>query len=653
MNINKKILVFIIAFSITIPVIAQKATLKRANKLFDHLAYYEAIPLYKRVLKTKSANSVALHKIAECYRKLNDNINAEIYFSKVVKLSDVTPIENYYYGMALIENGKNDEAKKWINEYKTLMPSDERSENKLSGIEKMNFFIQDSSNYTISECNFVNSDHSDFGPIYFDKGILFSSNRYTLDKMGNIHGWTGKDFYRVFYFDNVNNPIPIKFSNSFKYRFNDGPISFDKKNKLLYVTRNEFENGKVIKASDDQVKLHIYAYKYNDRKNEWSDEIAFEYNNSEYNMAHPAVSPDGNYLIFSSDIPGGFGGMDLYLCKKEDNNWGQPINMGSSVNTKGDEVFPSLNKENLLIFSSNGLEGMGGLDLYYTSISNDKPGEIKHYGYPVNSQFDDFGMVLNDNSSSAFFSSNRKGGKGDDDIYELIIHNVKPASQIVNLTFTGAVKNKKTLELLDNVKTVITDEKGLINTGSIIINGFFSFKVETKFKDTISLKIMLEKDGYLGGEYKCSFIVDSNKAEINKSFELLMAQLFESNRKGKDIKMKVGESFRLNDIYFAYGSYELTDVSKIILNGFFDFLKAHPTMKVSINGHTDNISGAEFNQTLSENRAKSVYNYLVNKGVDASRLSYKGYGLTKPIASNKTEEGRAKNRRTEFVIIKM
>jgi len=108
MNINKKILVFIIAFSITIPVIAQKATLKRANKLFDHLAYYEAIPLYKRVLKTKSANSVALHKIAECYRKLNDNINAEIYFSKVVKLSDVTPIENYYYGMALIENGKND-----------------------------------------------------------------------------------------------------------------------------------------------------------------------------------------------------------------------------------------------------------------------------------------------------------------------------------------------------------------------------------------------------------------------------------------------------------------------------------------------------------------------------------------------------------------
>ncbi|MFH0867124.1 MAG: OmpA family protein [Bacteroidota bacterium] len=663
MNHYKKIFVLLIAFALTIPVFAQKATLKKANELFEKLAYYEAVPYYLRVLQIDSADSEALHKIAESYRRLNDYQNTEKYFSKVVMLQDVTPIEKYYYGLSLMENNKYNEAKKWISFYQKLVPADERGENKLTGIEKLNYFLQDSTSYTISNYFHANGDHSDFGPIYYNKGILFSSNRYLLDEMGNKHSWTGKDFYKVFYFDSTNMPKPVKFSSSVQTRFNDGPVSFDIKNNLLYVTRNQVEDGKAVKASDDQIKLQIYAYKYDDAKKEWSDEIIFSNNNKDYNVAHPSVTPDGSTLIFSSDIPGGYGGMDLYLCKKEDEIWGAPVNLGITINTKGNEVFPFVNADNLLIFSSNGLEGLGGLDIYYTFLKDGKVTTIEHFGYPVNSQLDDFSMVLNDDYTNAFFSSNRIGGKGDDDIYNLIIFKkLKPENPVFNLALNGIVKDKKTLELLNNVKVVITDEKAITYTGFSLPTGTFKVPVKVRLNDTIILTLMLEKKGYLREELKYTYLViDSNNVDLNKSLELLMTPLeavIATDLIGEDLM----KNFIINPIYFDFDKYNIRADAASELDKIVAIMNEYPKMVIDIASHTDCRGSYDYNIALSDNRCKSTIEYIVAKGISKDRLTGKGYGETKLVNDCACEGGQASsctpamhqlNRRSEFIVVKM
>lgn len=230
----------------------------------------------------------------------------------------------------------------------------------------------------------------------------------------------------------------------------------NKKDELLYITRNDILGRRAIKSSTDQIKLQIYLYKYEEKNNEWSSEIPFNNNNKEYNVAHAAISPNGDIMVFSSDMPGGYGKMDLYICKKEGDKWGIPVNLGAKINTQEHEVFPSLNSDNLLIFSSFGFNGMGGLDLYYTYLSNSEPEYVKHFPYPVNSIFDDFGMILSEDSKNALLASNRDEGNGNDDIYKLTIKNTLipeslfiPIKKTFKLHFTGLARDKKTLVPLE------------------------------------------------------------------------------------------------------------------------------------------------------------------------------------------------------------
>jgi outer membrane protein OmpA-like peptidoglycan-associated protein/tetratricopeptide (TPR) repeat protein len=663
-----KILLLLFTLACTIPVTAQRTTLNRANKFFGKLSYYRAVPLYLRVLQIDSTNTVALHNVAECYRKMNDYKNKETYYAKVVKLPDVTPLDQYNYGMALMENDKMTEGQKWIGLYAKSLPTTEPVETKLTESDKLKYFWHDSStaSYTVRNFSQVNGDHSDFGPIYFGKGILFSSNHYILDSRSNNHAWTGKDFYKIFYFDSLlNGQKPLKFSASVQSRLNDGPLSYDKKEKLLYVTRNNVQAGKEIRSKDDLTKLQIYSYKYDEANQEWSNEIAFDNNNKDYNMAHPAVSPDGTYMIFSSDMPGGYGGMDLYICKKRADRWGIPINLGPKVNTKFEEVFPFVNADNLLIYSSNGMGGLGGLDFYYTYLSDVKPGIVEHFGAPVNSMSDDFSMVLTDDSKKALFSSNRAGGLGDDDIYILTIQKKikpvipKPPKLIFDLSLKGLVRDKKTLAALDSVKVIIRDERALTYKGLTKPQGTFMILTkQVKVNDTIHWTIILEKRGYLREELPFTYVVKDSIVDLNKFFDLLMTPLeavVAQDLIGKDLMKK----FIINPIYFDFDKYNIRPDAAIELDKIVKILKQYPSMFIDLTSHTDCIGTELYNMKLSDNRAKSTVAYLVAKGISKKRFTAKGYGESRhvnecrcegDVISTCTPEMHQLNRRTEFIV---
>lgn len=415
---------------------------------------------------------------------------------------------------------------------------------------------------------------------------------------------------------------------------NEGGATLTVNNKYLFYT--------VCKLLKDNYYLNCDICTSTNENGTWSDitSVSSKVNGDKTWESQPSVSNDGKDLYFISDRKGGYGGYDIYVTHKLDSGWSVPENLGSNINSAGNEKSPFIHTDNqTLYFSSTGWPGVGGYDIFYSRKDiNGKFSKPTNIGYPINSESDDVGFFVSTDGHYGYFASNdttRFKGPGGWDVYSFELYqDARPDTVLfVKGNVKDEVKDSPTTATVElkNVKTrQVTEVEVDSVTGKYVI--------ATVFKNDYMLTV--KKDDYA---YTSKYISKEDTAVADHPTDVKV-----------DFEVKpieVGEAYRLNDIYFAYGSYDLTDMSKLIIDGFIDFLNDHPTMKVSIHGHTDNISGADFNMTLSENRAKTVYEYMVANGIDASRLSYKGYGLTQPIASNDTEEGRAKNRRTEFVII--
>lgn len=371
----------------------------------------------------------------------------------------------------------------------------------------------------------------------------------------------------------------------------------------------------------------------------WSDIIPIDaVNTSDHWESQPSISSDGKTLYFISDRPGGIGGYDIYTSTRDESgSWSAPQNMGKIVNSKGNEKSPFIHTDSqTLYFSSEGRPGMGGYDIYYARMDDNgtwqKPVNI---GYPINSKYDDVGFFVSTDGKYGYFGSNNMSeGLGGWDFYSFELYEEARPEKV--LFVKGTVKNEqddKPVEAKIEIKNLTTKEIREIpvdhETGEYVA----AIKFESDFMLTVKKPDFVYESTYISKE-------DSSFAEpTSVDVDLEPVQL--------------GKAYRMKDIYYESNSADLTAESKKVLDEFIEFLNENPNIKVKIQGHTDNIGGDAFNLTLSENRAHSVYEYLVSKGVFASRLSYKGFGETQPVDTNDTEVGRAMNRRTEFLITGM
>ncbi len=410
------------------PVFAwSQSRLTRANNALRELDYMTAIVLYQQILE-KEDSPEAMVNLAECYRKINDPENAERWYAQVVQLPQAKAIHRLYYGMMLQTNGKCDQAKTWFAMYLQENPDDARAQFLAKSCDRQSeLLLKGKDIYTVQNLPF-NSNLDDFSPAVVGNTMIFASDRDMGTVIKRTSLWTGNPFselYRVRFSQNGSQPgdfqyvRPEKYSNTLSTRFHEAAVAVSADEKTIYFTRNSFADGKTSRSEDGLVKLKIFSGSWNEASGDWKDVQSLPFNSDEYHVAHPSLSADGQQLYFSSNMQGGYGGMDLYVSQLNNGQWTAPVNLGPVVNTEGNEIFPFMTTNNRLYFASNGHLGLGGLDIFYATPQQDMGvwNLPVNLGAPVNSTHDDFAITFGKDLSWGFFTSDRSGGVGRDDIY--------------------------------------------------------------------------------------------------------------------------------------------------------------------------------------------------------------------------------------------
>jgi outer membrane protein OmpA-like peptidoglycan-associated protein len=389
----------------------------KAEKLYNALAYHEAIPLYESYIQ-KHDSARAMAHLGDCYRLTSRYDKAEYWYDKAVTKGGVEPKYKLYLAQMQQINGKYDEAAKWYAKYKEEVPEDRRSTNEMKACADYGQFLLSRDRYTVKNLGF-NSGGYDFSSASWDGGLIYSSSRDSAKAISREHTWTGTEFFDMWYVkgDKTSFGKPQRMKGDGATKYHEGALSFTADKKKVYFTRNNYENGKVKSSTDKIVKLKIYESDVDGKS--WKNDKSFTFNNNEYSVGHPALTADGNTMYFVSDMPGGYGYTDIYVTKKEGETWGTPKNLGPEINTEGREMFPFVDSDGELYFASDAHGGLGGLDIFRVkpNAKTGKWGKIRNIGAPINSSYDDFGLHYGNDKSYGYFTSDRPDGHGLDDIY--------------------------------------------------------------------------------------------------------------------------------------------------------------------------------------------------------------------------------------------
>lgn len=494
------LLTFIVcSFSIA----AQSAAIKKANKFYSQQAYSEAIPYYEKAYRSDSSDKFVLSNLGDCYRLTNNTAGQIKCYGALVKYGKAEPIHKLYYGQALLESGNNSDAKIYFEQY----TADARGKELASSYEKTKQYTKNSDAYKVDIASF-NSLQNDFCAVNFSNTVVFASSRNKTKWINTKHAWTNDSYLNLYTTEKIDgvDTEPSVFMSDLDSKYNDGPVCFSKDFNTVYFTRNNY--SKKAMSKEGTFKLKIFEATMNQIGFEKVTELPF--NKNDFNFAHPSISADGKTLYFASDMDGGKGGMDIYVSTKgADGTWGTPENLGDKVNTAGNELFPFIADNGLLYFSSNGHDGLGGLDIYETKIKDNKASRIYNMGEPVNSKDDDFGIFLAEDNKTGYLSSNRKGGGMDDDIYNFqILREVKRGKEVLIVT-----KDKDSQEILANTAikinndTITTNEKGEYSTTveedlnyTLVVEKNDYYKLEdsvstkSSTEDSFTKTLLLEKD---------------------------------------------------------------------------------------------------------------------------------------------------------------
>ncbi len=583
----------------------------KAIEAFEFGEYAKAIELY-RVAYAKTPDSrkgVIIFNTGLCYRLLHESKSAELWFRKAIKVKYPDPLAVLYYADALKMNGKFEEAVAEYQKYKKLVPDDPRADIGIKSCKLSAEWQSNPTRYKVDNMALFNSKYSDFSPVYAKKDykvIYFSSNRE--GSVGNkTHDVTGAGFYDLWMTtkDRKNKysvPVPVP-GETINTEHDEGASSLNPKGNKLYFTRCLVEKKRV---------MGCQIYWATKKGTSWSEpemlKIPGATDTSIY--GYPAISFDDLTLYFSAELPGGKGGKDIWKITRPSKTkpWGEPVNLGDEINTPGNEVFPYEREDKVLYFSSDYHAGMGGLDIFKAIPDKSGKYKVENMKYPINSPADDFGIIFQGTQEKGYFTSSRKGGKGYDDIYEFYLPKLE-------FYVTGKIFDKKTNKTIVGAKITLKGseaETKEISTEEMLSEADGSYRFKLKPNTDYQIQVSAEK--YLNGFGAVSTV----GIEEDKEFK-------------EDIYLNpIWQPIKLDNIFYDVGKAELRPESKVELDRLIKILNDNPNITIELGSHTDFRSPDDFNLDLSQRRAQSVIDYLIENNIAADRLVAKGYGETTP-----------------------
>lgn len=595
----------------------------------ENLAYASAIDHLEKALEKDSTNATTIIALAESYRSVNDYKNAVTLYSRAVKLPESKPEHRLQYARMLMALNRHEEAGNMIRLYLKDRPDDTMAKSLLESCSYIELFLEDSSRYRITPIPLL-SNVSMMVPVKHGNGIVFAAER----NEGTANPWTGLSYYDLYFSEVIEGEWqPQKlFGDEMAGRFHEGPVTLNGAGDLGIVTRSTYKSGRKLATNNEDVN-HFGLYEIRMNEGKWTHPEPLPFNNENYSVGHASLSPDGQKVFFTSDMPGGFGGSDLYFAERAGDQWSNPINLGPTINTEGNEVFPVYTNDSTLHFSSDGQPSLGGLDIFRTVKTAEGWSTPVNLNYPLNSTADDFGILFEPGDSIGFLSSNRLGN---DRIFRF-------SKTPVRITVNGRSIEKETGSGIAGVTVkLINLTDGTEKTVTTNSDGNFDFALLPEKE----YRIEGYKEGYFRQSKDFNTLGKNRPETIDLVFE--MEKLIVSDEKE--------HYYTVDNIYYDYDAYEIRSDAARELDKLVKLLKDNPGLVIELHSHTDSRGAHYYNDGLSEKRAKAAVQYIISKGIEKDRLGYKGLGKRKPVINcpeetSCTEEQHQKNRRTEFIVL--
>ncbi len=708
----KKLLVIVFVFSIQF-VNAQDKDVARAKRFFDKTYYAEAIVLYEKLAEEKPSQEV-IKNLADSYYYTNNPVKAQRYYRLLLQNYNKDLDRDYYFKYAQTLKATNSylDANNVLKQYYATSTSSKDSvyfQNKLKELENVSAI---GNRFEIKNLT-INTPNSEFGAIPFKGNLVFAGVKLKPGMFDKKFKWDNETYLNLV-------SVPIQdinkadatinyFAEELKTSMHEANAVFTKDGKTVYFTRNNSKNGR--RKINDKKISNLQIFKAELIEGKWTNITSLPFNSADYSTEHPALSPDEKVLYFASDMPGSLGSFDIYAVNINKGAFDTPRNLGSVINTDKREQFPFVANDDKLYFSSDGHLGYGSLDVFVSEIKGNEYSEPVNVGLPLNSNADDFSFNVDSNTKEGYFASNREGGKGGDDIYqfkeikELIVEDCR---QFI----AGTITDINTNLALENATVMLQNaDKKTLNTITTAADGKFSFTVDCEssyivvaFKEkytnesksvtsgttrnvsndgSLALKsleaIKLEEKQLAENKRKQELILEEEKkkkealaiialneaAKKAKADEIAAAEVKKKDKENqiiaqeKDVVKDKGRLIIKTDpIYFDYNMWYIRKESKVVLGRVVALMNKYPDMVIEVGSHTDTRGNAQFNADLSQKRADSTREFIIQSGINAKRITAKGYGESMPIVKCKTdtsctEEEHELNRRSEFVIKKL
>ena len=624
--------IFSIALLWSVSVNAQSNDTKKADKHFNKYEFVEAAADYLKLATNGKGDTYVYSQLAESYYNVFNTVEAEKWYAKALETSS-DPEMVYNYSQMLKANGDYEESNVQLAKFSSMRPADNRA---IAFRENPNYLpkiLEKGKKFNIQGLA-INSEVSDFGGNLQNGKLYITSARSGKRK---TYGWNEEpflDIYTAIANEDGSFQMPSIIEDNINTKYHEGTVSFSPDGNTMYFSRESFYEKVYERDPSTKYKISVlHLYKSINQEGQWSEAEPLSVNGDNYSVKNPSVSADGSTLYFASDKADGYGKFDIYSAAIDENgSVGEATNLGQKLNTEGQEMFPFISTSNTLYFSSNGHLGLGGLDVFFAKIVDEKVGPVRNIGIPVNGNTDDFAFSINEETEEGFVSSNREGGMGSDDIYA-----IKKLQPICDVLMTVTVRDSKTGLILDGASVSIQDAEGnIFGTKTSNAEGIVEYIIECD----VDTKLVGSKIDYESGS-----TVVSGTSEEMVSAELLLTPI-------EDII--IANKVILNPIYFDFDKSNITTQAAFELDKLVQLMTKYESIVISAESHTDSRGSASYNLSLSDRRAKTTAQYVISKGIDASRITGSGKGETMPnvdCGGKCTEDQHQLNRRSEFFIL--